>query len=59
MFLIPNPNDIKIFMVDDIPLVVTENSFIVLKHPTFPPQAHIDTIITKYQLNCFASDPCT
>ena len=52
---IPSSKAVKIFMADDIFLVITRNSVIVLKHPTLPPQFCIKTTITKNQLNNFAS----
>ena len=51
--VIPNPKDIKTFMVDDIPLVIIGNSNIVLKHHMLPPQVRIDTTITNNLTKAF------
>ena len=46
-FDIPNPKAIKVFMADNIPLVITGDSINVPKNPTLPPYVRIETTITK------------
>ena len=52
-FTIPYPKAIKMCMVEDMFLVVTENSVIALRHPTLDPQISIETTVTKNSTKAF------
>ena len=54
-FTIPNPKAITTFMADDIPLVVTMHSVVILKHPELPKIARTRTNIVKNSTQVFCA----